>query len=324
MINTCTKLPGTHIQTEIDEWTKMNQLKLVEEQYTTILIDYWREHHKQLPHIMNFSGGRSSAMLTLELAKNRQLNPERGDIILFANTSAEHPATYTFANQVCDEIEGTYQIPCLWFEFTTAERYTMKKWRRYATYKLVNRHKKATPDDDPSYPGYHDDGSVFEHLISWKFRMPDRRARLCTQYMKIAPNLHLLQDWLSGQPTTPPQGENLTPQAEPPDEYREYCFTTPPSRPAQTWADFSPVAKPPNYQPVDFWKVGNPTEMVKILGLRSDEPKRVARMEERNLLSEGAGSKACQDKQQPPGEHIYSPLATSHVRKHHVLSLIHI
>ena len=170
----------------------MKQLTLVEEKHRSILMRHWDKSHEALPHIMNFSGGRSSGMLTLELARNRELKAERGDAVLFANTSAEHPATYEFANQVCDEIETAYGIPCFWFEFTTVEEHKRRKWRRYPTYKLVNRHAKATEDDDPAFPGYRDDGSVFEHMISYKYRMPDRRARLCTQHMKVDTNMRCL------------------------------------------------------------------------------------------------------------------------------------
>ena len=295
----------------------MKQLTLVEEKHRSILMRHWDKSHEALPHIMNFSGGRSSGMLTLELARNRELKAERGDAVLFANTSAEHPATYEFANQVCDEIETAYGIPCFWFEFTTVEEHKRRKWRRYPTYKLVNRHAKATEDDDPAFPGYRDDGSVFEHMISYKYRMPDRRARLCTQHMKVDTSMRLLLDWFQGSELTVVRGHTHTyTQAEPPDEYRRYCWTQPHHRPQQRWTDFSPAATPPDCKPVDLWgKHGKPTRLVKILGLRVDEPKRVARMEKRNMMAIGAGSGVCQDKQQAPGEHIYSPLATSYVTK---------
>ena len=57
------------------------------------------DEHGDLPHVMKFSGGRSSAALAFLMAENRLLRPERGDVILFANTSAEHPATYAFTRE---------------------------------------------------------------------------------------------------------------------------------------------------------------------------------------------------------------------------------
>jgi hypothetical protein len=42
----------------------------------------------------------SSAMMLMKLLKNNQLNPKRGDIIIFNNTFAEHPATYEFTRKI--------------------------------------------------------------------------------------------------------------------------------------------------------------------------------------------------------------------------------
>ncbi|MDE0393935.1 MAG: hypothetical protein OYK82_04055 [Gammaproteobacteria bacterium] len=56
----------------------------------------WSDH-EHLPHVLKFSGGRASATLAFLLAGGGLLRPERGDVILFARTSAEHPATYNFA-----------------------------------------------------------------------------------------------------------------------------------------------------------------------------------------------------------------------------------
>ncbi|WP_423907540.1 hypothetical protein [Candidatus Spongiihabitans sp.] len=38
------------------------------------------------PHIVKFSGGRSSGMMLMELLKQETLKPERGDVIVFNNT----------------------------------------------------------------------------------------------------------------------------------------------------------------------------------------------------------------------------------------------
>ncbi|CAC9459910.1 hypothetical protein [uncultured Gammaproteobacteria bacterium] len=39
------------------------------------------------PHIIKFSGGRSSAMMLMRLLKGNQLNPQRGDIIIWVMTT---------------------------------------------------------------------------------------------------------------------------------------------------------------------------------------------------------------------------------------------
>ena len=55
------------------------------------------------------------------LAEGGLLRPERGDVILFANTSAEHPATYDFARECKERLERDFGLPFFWFEFCTVE-----------------------------------------------------------------------------------------------------------------------------------------------------------------------------------------------------------
>jgi predicted phosphoadenosine phosphosulfate sulfurtransferase len=69
------------------------------------------------PHIVKFSGGRSSAMTLMKLLENNQLNPKRGDVIIFNNTSAEHSATYEFTRKIKKIAEKKYNIPFFWIEY---------------------------------------------------------------------------------------------------------------------------------------------------------------------------------------------------------------
>lgn len=84
-------------------------------------LDYRDNAHRELPHILSYSGGRSSAALALMAAEEGLLRPERGDLLLFANTSAEHPGTYEFAAECKRRIESEFGLPFLWFEFCTVE-----------------------------------------------------------------------------------------------------------------------------------------------------------------------------------------------------------
>lgn len=52
------------------------------------------------PHVVKFSGGRSSGMMLMRLLEQGKLNPTRGDVIVFNNTSVEHPATYEFTRKL--------------------------------------------------------------------------------------------------------------------------------------------------------------------------------------------------------------------------------
>lgn len=55
------------------------------------LLRYRARAHGDLPHVMKFSGGRSSGMLLFTLLENGLLSAERGDVVVFNNTSCEHP-----------------------------------------------------------------------------------------------------------------------------------------------------------------------------------------------------------------------------------------
>jgi len=59
-------------------------------------LTYRSPAHERLPHVVKFSGGRSSAMLLFILLENRILKQERGDVVVFNNTACEHPETYRF------------------------------------------------------------------------------------------------------------------------------------------------------------------------------------------------------------------------------------
>jgi predicted phosphoadenosine phosphosulfate sulfurtransferase len=87
---------------------------------------------------IKFSGGRSSAMMLMKLLENNQLNPKRGDVIIFNNTSAEHSATYEFTRQMKKIAEEKYSIPFFWIEYQTYEDSSgTYQWSRKPSYKLV-------------------------------------------------------------------------------------------------------------------------------------------------------------------------------------------
>ena len=71
---------------------------------------YRAKKHSALPHVVKFSGGRSSGMLLFALLENRLLNADRGDVIIFNNTSAEHPDTYRFVRNCMLTARGTESL----------------------------------------------------------------------------------------------------------------------------------------------------------------------------------------------------------------------
>ena len=303
-------------------------------------VRYRSPRHEQLPHVVKLSGGRSSAAMALSLARCDLLRPERGDVALFANTSAEHPATYRFAARVCDELEREHGLPCFWYEFCTVETAGHRGYGRSSSYRLVSR-RPVRSNDGHTSRGYCSDGSVFEELVSWRTMLPDRHRRFCTQYLKVTPGVMLLSEWFGGGPGPAHAGhyhERVLATAEALtgryrgalDSDKHHAMVTfvagqPPARPAQRWQDFTTVnlnrpADGPRPQ-ADLWGVqGSPIQYVTMLGLRSDESKRVDRMLLRGIHSEGAVTGRCKDRSQPAGEYVYAPLADSGADKKAVAS----
>ena len=132
-------------------------------------------------------------MLLFTLLGNRILDPERGDVIVFNNTSSEHPDTYRFARD-CRKASSQYGVPFFWVEFQTYEDAHNGEWTRIPSYRLVNDRPKSSDNPD----GFHWRGEVFEELLSWSGYVPNQFSRICTQNMKLeATRLFLKDCWLA-------------------------------------------------------------------------------------------------------------------------------
>ena len=163
---------------------------------------YRARGHGELPHVMKFSGGRSSGMLLFTLLENGFLRAERGDVVVFNNTSCEHPETYRFAATCKEIVEQRYGVPFFWVEFQTYEDARRGEWTRVQGYRLVNnnvvsagqpgriplagRGVRGAPvargiRPEPVSPGLHgqaqagDDSSVPEGLVRRQGRYPSTR-----------------------------------------------------------------------------------------------------------------------------------------------------
>ena len=291
-------------------------------------VPYRASGHGQLPHVVRFSGGRSSAMLVLKLAQDGVLQHDRGDMVLFANTTAEHPGTYVFARAVCDEIESRFGVPCLWYEGCAVEVATRSGYTRSRTFRLVRR-EPADDRDDPRWPGYRWRGEAFEEMVSWT-RLPSRWRRMCTTELKVRPGHDLVAEWLYGGPGPARQGHHrdasLATAAVVADRYRgvldrderearlQVACAEPWARPPQDWQDFTsvdlhrPAGGPRGW--ADIWgRFGDAQRFVSVLGLRADEPERVQTAMWRSLMAEGALGTHCRDRIQPAGELVYCPLS---------------
>ena len=280
-----------------------------------------------MPQIVKVSGGRSSGMMLLRLLETGTLDPSRGDVAIFTNTSAEHSATYTFLSRLKTVAEER-GLPFFWLEFCTYEDAVRGEWTRRNAYRLVND-RPAGPDNPD---GYHHHGEVFEEMLSSECATPSMQKRFCTRTLKVAPSNAFLVDWFGVKDGPKRLGHfgsesRLTDDAildrheknrgrTPRDIFlakKRYVRERSLVRPAQRFADFSAV--PRLWRPPVPKKLFGPRAVpfISNLGLRADEAHRVEKTEHRISRKRGSRSQAWGD--QPPGEAICAPLVEARVNR---------
>lgn len=282
---------------------------------------YRDRHHVELPHVVKFSGGRSSGMLLFTLLANGILKAERGDVVVFNNTSSEHPRTYDFVRQ-CKLVTERHGIPFFLVEFQTFEDARKGEWTRLQSYRLVNDQPVSATNPD----GFHWQGEVFEEVMSWSGFVPNQFRRICTTNMKLGATRAFLGDWLAGKAAIPRLGHyGDGPRIDGAAMYarhrrngggvpeaiylakRRFAWARPHVRPEQHYDAFSAAWR----ETSNSWLKGkvqgdqaafgkDGAEYVALVGLRADEPARVGRVKERNSGPEASGYR---------GEHVYMPLA---------------
>ena len=257
-------------------------------------------------------------MLLFTLLESGLLDAARGDVIVFNNTSAEHPDTYRFVRD-CMIAARPYGVPFFQVEFQTYEDVRKGEWTRLATYRMVNDRPKTAENVD----GFHWRGEVYEELLSWSGYVPNQFDRICTQHLKLDVTRNFLRDWFSCRPSIPRVGHygdgsridletayqrhRRNRGGVPKDIFerkRSFTWNRPHFRPEQRfdtyWPDWKPIEQAPWKDrafggKASFGKSG--VEYVAMIGLRADEPRRLQRVLERNTGDGGF-----------EGEHVYMPL----------------
>ena len=267
---------------------------------------YESNRYKELPHVIKFSGGRSSGMMLLLLLEKRVLDPARGDVVVFNNTSAEHPATYDFVRACSNYTESRFGVPFYWIEYATFEDAYNGNWTRRPSFRLVNQKPltKANPN------GYRWQGEVFEELVSVQGFLPSRHTRTCTKHLKVQSTSDFLTEWFEGNLETERRGHyHQTSQISDEDLIdrhrksggkmtdeellfkKSYARACPPAIEVQRFSEFSCVG---SHHMMDNQAVRNDSseegsindqdklEYLSFIGLRADEPLRVARVQTRS------------------------------------------
>ncbi len=258
-------------------------------------------------------------MLLFSLLENGLLKQDRGDVILFNNTSAEHPSTYRFVAD-CMKAARKYGIPFYQVEFQTYEDSRRGEWTRLPTYRMVNDKPKSVANPD----GFHWRGEVFEELLSWAGYVPNQFNRICTRHLKLEATRNFLKDYLTSKRTTPRLGHygngsrmdedsayrrHLENQGGVPRNIflkkREFVWDRPHYRPEQRFDTFYDGWVPFENLTIKGKTLGDKArfgkggvEYVAFIGLRYDEQHRIQRVSDRNESTAGY-----------EGEHVYMPLA---------------
>ena len=297
-----------------------------------------REH----PHVVRFSGGRSSGMMLILLLDQGWLDASRGDVVVFNNTSAEHPATYEFVRACSRYAEVEHGVPFFWVEFATYEDAYNGEWTRRGGYRLVN--ERPYCQSNPA--GYRWRGEVFEELVSHQGFLPSRHTRICTTHLKLRATNEFLSEWFAGKEESEWCG-HYYPESQVSDEVliarhrkaggmlddvellrKKSCVRSRPAAIAeQRFDDYSRVGakhvlKAPfaerafgEYAPM---RGEDAVEYVSLIGLRADEPRRVARVLARNRLDTGDPERT--KREMTDGEIVCVPLADADVSNDDVLS----
>ena len=292
------------------------------------------------PHIVKFSGGRSSGMMLMDLLERKKLTPERGDVIVFNNTSAEHPATYEFARKMKMLAEEKYNIPFFWIEYQTYEDAVKHSWRRIHSYRLVNE----TPYSDTNKDGYRFNGEVYEEMVALKGFLPNMLTRTCTQELKIFITNAFLSDWFAQKAGIERLGHyGETPRMTDDDfinvhknhggstpdkillEKRNFIKTCDFVRKGNLWKDFVNSDLCFNNEEIKESVIGDKGQLfgdnaiayISCLGIRKDEEIRVDKIRAR--IDATQNTKGNSLTSQPPGESILAPLVDDGISQQDVI-----
>jgi hypothetical protein len=90
----------------------------------------------ELPRVFNFSGGRTSAYMTIKFW-------QPGDLVIFCDTGREHPKTYKFIN----DFEAFENIPVIRLKYYDSEKPFTELLKRKKYKCLPNRVKRFCTDE---------------------------------------------------------------------------------------------------------------------------------------------------------------------------------
>lgn len=300
-----------------------------------------RQNTTKEPLVVKFSGGRSSGMMLMNLLKNNQLDPKKGDVIIFNNTSAEHSATYEFTRRIKKIAEAEHNIPFFWIEHQTYEDSSNSyQWLRRPTYRLTN----DKPYSNINKNGYRYKGEVFEEMISLSGFLPNVMNRVCTLSMKIFITNNFLSDWFAQKQGIERLGHYGETSKMSDDDiiktHKKNGGSTPDDillskkafvkgcsfvRKSQLWKDWTAADIVIDNETLKKGIIGNKAQLygdlaidyTSALGIRSDEQRRIIKIQHR--INEARANQGKSLFNQPHGESILAPLIDGNITRDQVI-----
>lgn len=300
-----------------------------------VKMDYRESEHPSLPHVVKFSGGRSSGMMLMTLLEKNILKPERGDVVVFNNTSAEHPKTYEFIRKCKEFCESNYKVPFFILEYCTYEDAYHGEYIRMPTFRLAN--SEPYSEDNPN--GYRWRGEVYEELLSLNGVVPSIFQRTCTIALKLETTKNFLKEWFLGAPETKRRGHfgespridisafhrrHLKNRGSVPKNIftkkKQFVLNRPHCRDSQYWSDFSSGYSPFSNNKILSGILGDEVrfgsgavQYVSLIGLRADEERRVKKVMLKSKVFEI-------DDDNYLGEQVYAPLFEYNINAKNVIN----
>ena len=122
-----------------------------------------------VPHLIKFSGGRSSAYMLHKIIEVNKGMPENA-VVVFNNTSKEHIETYKFINR----IEKEWKVKIYYIEYDPDKRYVIT-----------------------DYENCKKNGEVFDAMLKKDNFVPNTFIRSCTRNLKIRVTKRFARDYFN-------------------------------------------------------------------------------------------------------------------------------
>lgn len=147
---------------------------------------------KKIPRVFNFSGGKTSAYMTIKYYQD-------GDLVIFCDTGREHPKTYKFIN----DFEAHEGIPVIRLKYYDAENPFTELLKRRKYKNIPNQYKRFCTNELKVKTCKRYLRSIgirrFENFIGFRSDEPLRVKRRVQKFKNVIDKFPLYEDKIDNQ-----------------------------------------------------------------------------------------------------------------------------